>query len=97
MSDILVRRGHGLTPKRARGAADQIAAELRVEYALTFEWDGDTLHFNRSGVSGHLVLLRREIEIRVRLGFLLLPLRGTIEREIQARCEQHFPHGGKHA
>lgn len=92
MSDILVRRGHGLSLKRAKEAAEIIATRLQEQFDLAYEWDGDILRFKRSGVSGHLAVSKRDVEINVRLGFLLLPLRAHIEREIHAYCDEQFGH-----
>ncbi|HWS12380.1 MAG TPA: polyhydroxyalkanoic acid system family protein [Rhodocyclaceae bacterium] len=90
MSDILIRRTHALTPKKARLAAERIAAQLGEEFDLACEWDGDVLRFRRTGVSGELALHRRELEIRARLGFLLLALKPRIEQEIHRFCDENF-------
>jgi putative polyhydroxyalkanoate system protein len=90
MSDILIRRTHGLTPKKARLAAERVAAQLGDEFDLNYEWDGDVLRFKRAGVSGDLTLHRHELEIRARLGFLLLALKPRIEREIHRFCDENF-------
>lgn len=92
MSDILVRRGHGLTLKRARQAAEKVAAHLQEEFDLACDWDGNTVHFKRAGVAGHLAVTKTDVEISVRLGFLLLPLRAHIEQEIHAHCDKEFGH-----
>lgn len=90
MSDIVVRRNHTMTLKKARAAAEKIAAKLDEEFDLDYAWDGDVLEFRRTGVTGHLAVAKREVEISVRLGFLLLPLRGRIEQEIHAFFDAHF-------
>lgn len=90
MSDIVVRRTHKMTIKKARAAAEDIAAKLDEEFDLDYECDGDVLAFRRPGVTGHLAVAKREVEISVRLGFLLLPLRGRIESEIHAFFDEHF-------
>jgi putative polyhydroxyalkanoate system protein len=90
MSDIVMRRTHGLTLQKARAAAERIAAELGEEFGLDCEWDEDLLRFRRSGVSGTLAVDRHEVEIRVRLGFLLLALKPRIEQEIHSYFEANF-------
>lgn len=90
MSDIHIRRSHGLTLKKARAAAERIARELEGEYHLDWEWEGNTLHFERTGVTGYLAVSRHEVEVVVRLGFLLMGLRRRIDQEIHAFCDAEF-------
>ena len=61
MSDIAVRRNHGMTLKKARAAGEQIAAELAEEFDFTYEWSGNTLNFKRMGVTGTIVFDRSTI------------------------------------
>lgn len=90
MSDILVRRHHSLTAKKARAAAEKIAQQLDEEFDLAYEWEDNALHFKRSGVSGELIVDKKEVHIRVRLGFLLLAIRPRIEAEIHRYFDENF-------
>lgn len=90
MSDILVRRSHALTPKGARQAAERIAAQLDEEFDLDYEWMDNVLNFKRTGVSGELVVAKKEVHIRVRLGFLLFALKPRIEAEIHRYFDENF-------
>lgn len=90
MSDIVVRRTHGMTMKKARRAAEDIAAKLDEEFDLDYAWDGNTLAFHRMGVTGFLAVHKKEVEISVRLGFLMLAFRGRIEQEIHTYFDDHF-------
>ncbi|MBV6474767.1 MAG: polyhydroxyalkanoic acid system family protein [Rhodocyclaceae bacterium] len=90
MSDIQIRRSHSMTPKAARQAADKIARQLDEEFDLAYEWDDNVLIFKRSGVSGELVVEKREVHIRVRLGFLLMAIRPRVEAEIHRFFDENF-------
>ena len=90
MSEIRVTRAHGVTLKRARKGAERIAEELGEEFGLDHEWDGNTLRFQRMGVSGHIEVGKKEVEICVKLGFLLIALRPRIEHEINRFCDENF-------
>lgn len=90
MTDIIIRRSHSMTLKKARGAAEKIAQELGEEFDLAYEWSDNALHFRRSGVSGDLVVEKKEVHIRVRLGFLLLALKPRIEAEIHRYFDENF-------
>jgi putative polyhydroxyalkanoate system protein len=89
MSEILVRRRHGLRLADAKRLAESMARRLRDDFGGSYEWDGDTLRFRRTGASGHIAVSREDFEIRVSLSFLLGPLHGRIEREILTFCDEH--------
>jgi putative polyhydroxyalkanoate system protein len=90
MSDIAVRRNHGMTLKKARAAGEQIAAELAEEFDFTYEWTGNTLNFKRMGVTGSIVVGKKALEINAQIGFLLRPIKSRIEREIHRFCDEKF-------
>jgi putative polyhydroxyalkanoate system protein len=90
MSEIHVCRNHGTTIAKARKKAEHIARELAAEFGIAYAWQGDRLCFERPGVTGEIAVGKKEIEIRVRLGFLLAALQGRIEREIHAFCDENL-------
>ena len=90
MSDILIRRSHTLNAMAARQAAEKIARQLDEEFDLAYEWDDNVMHFKRSGVSGELVVEKKEVHIRVRLGLLLLAIRPRVEAEIHRFFDENF-------
>jgi putative polyhydroxyalkanoate system protein len=90
MSEIHIRRPHGMTQVKARRAAEQIADELAAEFEMRHAWEGSTLTFSRSGVAGSIVVTAVNIEVRAKLGFLLAFLKPTIEREIHRFCDEKF-------
>lgn len=90
MSDILIRRRHNLGAKAARQAAEKIADQLDEEFDLAYEWDDNVLVFKRSGVSGELIVEKKEVHIRVRLGFLLMAIRPRVEAEIHRYFDENF-------
>ena len=90
MSEIIVRRRHGLRLAGAKRLAQTMADRLRNEYGGSHTWDGDTLRFRRIGASGHVEVTSDDFEVHVQVGLLLAPLRSRIEREILAFCDEHF-------
>jgi putative polyhydroxyalkanoate system protein len=90
MSEIVVQRRHNLRLAGAKRLAETMARRLQGDYGGTYKWEGNTLHFQRTGASGHVVVSKANFEIRVEIGLLLTPLRSRIEREILAFCDAHF-------
>ncbi len=73
--------------------ADTVAAQLEREYGIQAHWRGDTLHFERTGVSGTLRVAAKELMIDVRLGFLLMAFRDAIAQAIERNLDQHLGTG----
>jgi putative polyhydroxyalkanoate system protein len=87
MPDISLKRTHQLGLKGAKSAANKMAARLEEKFDLTSEWDGNTLHFSRSGVDGHMTVSDTDMKLDVNLGFLLKAMKGPIERAIHENLD----------
>jgi putative polyhydroxyalkanoate system protein len=90
MSDIRIRRSHALAPKHARKAAEKMSARLSEAFDMQFEWEGEVLRFQRSGVDGQLTLGHYEVIIDAELGFLLAMMKPKIEQAIHENLDQIF-------
>ena len=90
MADIEMRREHALGLVGARRAAEQMAADLARKFDVKGSWQGDTLRFERSGVSGFLKLTEKDLHLAISLGFLLKAMKGSIEKLIQQELDQLF-------
>ena len=91
MSQIQIRRRHGLDHAHARATAEQLAAALASEYHVDYQWQDDELLFRSPGIEGQLHVGRDAVEINVRLGTMLRPLRGKIESSIRTRLDAILP------
>jgi putative polyhydroxyalkanoate system protein len=90
MADISIRRAHGMTVKKAKEAAQEVAEHLDERFDLESEWDGNTLTFRRHGVSGQLVVDKTHIAIDITLGFLLRAFKGSFVSEIEKNLDEMF-------
>ena len=90
MADIEVTRAHGKSVAEARKIAEQLIGQLSKEFEFKHRWEGDTLKFERSGVNGQLAITPKDLQISAKLGLLLKPLKGRIEKEIQATLDKQL-------
>jgi putative polyhydroxyalkanoate system protein len=90
MSSIDIRHQHSLPLPRARKAVEDIAKKLASKFDMDYGWDGDDLHFNRSGVEGKIHLSEKQVRVTAELGFLLSALKGTVEAEIRKVLAERF-------
>lgn len=87
MSLISIKRAHHSTVAEARKTADKIAAKLGKEYELRSHWDGDVLHFDRSGLHGTLAVGSKDIHVEVKLGLLMAAFRGPIQSAMETQLD----------
>ncbi len=90
MPHIDIHREHGQSLEQAQDTADAIAQDLAEKFSVDYGWDGDEIHFQRSGVDGRIRVDREAIHVQARLGFLLIYLQPAIEREINRYLDEHF-------
>ena len=90
MAGIDLRHAHSLPHAKARKAVEEVAKKLAERFEFEYEWDGDDLHFSRSGVDGRIALLPKELHVTAKLGFLVSAFRGPIEHEIQRVLDERF-------
>jgi putative polyhydroxyalkanoate system protein len=90
MPSIDIQRPHGLGRERARAIVEQVAERMRQKFGVETRWDGDTLHFSRSGVDGTMAVDDATVRVNARLGLLLAPLKPMIEDEIGRKLDQYL-------
>ncbi|GAB2578766.1 polyhydroxyalkanoic acid system family protein [Dyella jejuensis] len=90
MPSIDIRRPHRLSPAGAREVIDKVAARMREKFEVKTRWEDETLVFERSGISGSIVIAGDEIHVSAQLGMLFAPLKGMIEQEIRRKLDEHF-------
>jgi putative polyhydroxyalkanoate system protein len=90
MSDIDILRRHRRSLKDAREAIERVAEHLAAKFDVEYAWEGNTMKFSRSGVDGHIRVTPKEVHVTASLGFLLMAIRGPIEREIHQYLDREF-------
>ena len=83
MSIIHIKQQHSLGRKETRHRVEEIAKNLKKEYKINYAWKDDKLQFKRSGAKGFLGLDEGVIEVKIKLGLVLAPLKGKIEAAIR--------------
>ncbi|WP_429235949.1 polyhydroxyalkanoic acid system family protein [Aeromonas salmonicida] len=94
LSTIQVNRQHPLGLAGVRLAAEAIAQDMSEEYQLDCEWEDEEetrLLFRGAGVNGFLYLTDTNLQLEVRLGLMLLPVRSVLEQEILEYVDNRLP------
>ena len=90
MAVIKRKLQHALGAHEARARVEAIAKKLESDLDADYRWEGSTLQFTRSGASGHIDVGDEKLEIEVKLGRLLSPLRGVIEKTLDDAIEKQL-------
>ena len=90
MPSIDIKRAHSRPLAEAKKKVQRVADHIAKKFDVTCHWDGDTLHFARGGVDGHIQVTPKQVHVTAQLGFLLMALRGPVEREIHRYLDEEF-------
>jgi putative polyhydroxyalkanoate system protein len=90
MANIDIRRKHQRPLKEARAAIERVAEHIAEKFDVEYGWNGNTMEFSRGGVDGHIKVLSKEVHVTATLGFLLMAIKGPIEREIERYLDEEF-------
>jgi putative polyhydroxyalkanoate system protein len=90
LASIDIHAHHHLSQAEAQRAADELSRDLAEKFDIEYGWDGDMIHFERPGVHGQILVAASELRIQAHLGFMLMMLKGPIEREIVRYLQEHF-------
>jgi putative polyhydroxyalkanoate system protein len=88
MADIEIIRAHTLGVAKAKTVANKVAKQLADTYDLKTEWDGHTLNFTRTGVTGSLAVSKDQMVCEVNLGFLFKAFKGPIKTEMEKNFDK---------
>jgi putative polyhydroxyalkanoate system protein len=82
MADIEIHRPHDKSPEEARKIVEQVERQLKTKFDLETQWEGNTMRFKRTGLSGEMQIGASEVAVIASLGLMLKPMKGMITTEI---------------
>ncbi len=82
MALIHIKREHGLSLEQARQKVEDLAQSLEEELKVQHSWDGNVLRFKRTGATGAVGVSDKSVEVKIKLGMVLVPMKSKIERAI---------------
>ena len=82
MSTIHITYRHGLDRCDTRARIDEIARVVKHRYKVNYVWEGNRLFSNHKGSWVLVHLGEDSIELKIKLGLMLLPLKRKIESTI---------------
>lgn len=83
---MTVTRPHSKNNGEIREIVEKIAGEMSREFGFDYNWNSETLHFNRTGVNGHISMLPGRIEVKINKSFFI-PISDTF---LRSRVEEYM-------
>jgi putative polyhydroxyalkanoate system protein len=90
MASIDIKRTHSKPLKDAKKSVERVAKHIADKFDVEYEWSGNTLEFNRSGVDGSIAVSTKHVHVSVNLSFMLMMIKGSVEKEIHRYLEDEF-------
>lgn len=90
MSVIRIKRQHNLPMDQARQQVRDVVARLQQKFDATYTWKDDTVSFKRSGASGQISVDDKQIDVEVKLGLVLSPMRASVEKAIKDYLDENI-------
>jgi putative polyhydroxyalkanoate system protein len=87
MSKIHIKRRHRVPREELRERVERLAQDLKAKLNADYAWKGDSLQFKRSGASGSIDIADDAIELNIKLGLMLSPMKGKIEESIKKNLD----------
>jgi putative polyhydroxyalkanoate system protein len=87
MSNIHIKRRHRVPRDELRKRVERLAQDLKAKLNADYAWKGDSLRFKRSGASGSIDIAEDAIELNIKLGLMLSPMKGKIEESIKKNLD----------
>ena len=90
MAIIHINRTHSLDQAHIREQVQHLADKLASELGAKYQWQGNRLHFERTGAKGNILITEGNVEFELKLGMLLAPLKGKVEKTVTEYLDQHL-------
>ena len=83
MANIHIKRTHHLTNEDAKERLECIAKDMKEKLSFEYQWKGNSLHVKRPGATGVIQLGEGFVDVKVKLGTVLSPMKGKIKESIE--------------
>lgn len=90
MADIRITKRHHLSHRKAKEAAERVAKDLHKRFGLSHEWNGDCVDFTRAGLAGKLHVLKDEVRLDCKLGFVMSMFKPALEEAVHEEFDKYF-------
>jgi putative polyhydroxyalkanoate system protein len=88
MPSIHLSTPHNLGAATARQRVEEVATQIKNRFGVTYNWSGNDLRFNRSGINGTISVEDKAVTVDAEIGMMLTPFKGEIEKQLRQFMEE---------
>ena len=90
MANIHIERNHSLGKAAAKKKIEEIASQMKSRLGVKYNWNGDTLQFDRSGVNGTILVGDKDVQVDAQIGMMMSAFKGQIESQVRQYLDSSF-------
>ncbi|MDJ0880942.1 MAG: polyhydroxyalkanoic acid system family protein [Gammaproteobacteria bacterium] len=90
MPTIHIKKQHNIDTDTVKKEVQNLADKLSKELSAEYQWKGNQLEFKRTGANGHIDIHDNEVDVEIKLGLALTPLKRTIETKINDYLDERL-------
>lgn len=91
MNTITIKHNHSLSHTAVLNKVDIMLDDLVKKYQLVVDSkSNDNICFSGSGITGEVAINKNEIQVSVKLSFLMIAMKSIIVNELQKELDFHF-------
>jgi putative polyhydroxyalkanoate system protein len=90
MATIHIKRAHKLSREEVKEKVERLVDDLKTKLGVNCHWEGDSLKLKRPGASGTIDLGDEVIDVKIKLGVMLTPLKSKIEMTIKENIHEYL-------
>ncbi len=90
MPTIHIKKQHNIDVDTVKKEVQDLADKLSQELSADYNWKGNQLQFKRAGANGYIDIHEKEVDVEIKLGLALTPLKKTIETKISDYLDERL-------
>jgi len=87
---LTVKRSHSKDEAQVKAVIEEIAEDMKSEFGFDYEWNGSTLKFKRTGVSGHIKSHPGEVEVSISKSFFIPLSDAFLKSKVEEYMDKHL-------
>ena len=89
MSHIKIQRSHSMDKAQLRAMTEELGQKLKAKFGGDYRLEGDLVHYKYSGVDAKVSFDESTVDVDVKLGLLMMALKGMVESEVNKYLDEH--------
>jgi len=90
VSHIQIQRNHSMDKVQLRAMTEELGQKLKAKFGGDYQLEGDLVHYKYSSVDAKVSFDESTVNVDVKLGLLMMALKGMVESEVNKYLDTHI-------